>query len=64
MKKKIKPATKSKPNRQQKEDFNQAAFRAVQETARISESIGATKGQGIFILNFSIIALRIVRDRI
>jgi hypothetical protein len=45
MKKKIKPAMKSKPKRQQKEDFNQAAFRAVQETARISESIGATKGQ-------------------
>jgi hypothetical protein len=43
MKKKIKPATKSKPKRQQKEDFNQAAFRAVQETARIAESLTPSK---------------------
>jgi hypothetical protein len=45
MKKKAKPAPKSKPKRQPKEDFNQAAFRAIQETARISESMGASKSQ-------------------
>jgi len=38
MKKKPKPAAKVKPKRQPKEDFNQAAFRAVQETIRKSES--------------------------
>jgi hypothetical protein len=38
MKKKTKPALKVKPKRQPKEDFNQAAFRAVQETIKRSES--------------------------
>jgi len=42
MKKKPAPKRKRKPAsrkpRQLKEDFNQAAFRAIQETIRISES--------------------------
>ena len=37
-KQKPKPKAKSKPKRQPKEDFNQAAFRAVQETIRRAES--------------------------
>jgi hypothetical protein len=37
-KQKPKPKAKSKPKRQPKEDFNQAAFRAVQETIRHTES--------------------------
>jgi hypothetical protein len=37
-KKPMKNSLKSKPKRQPKEDFNQAAFRAVQETIRRSES--------------------------
>jgi len=38
MPKKAKPKAKRKPKRPPKEDFNQAAFRAVQETVRRSES--------------------------
>jgi hypothetical protein len=38
MPKKLATKPKSKPKRQPKEDFNQAAFRAIQETIRKSES--------------------------
>jgi hypothetical protein len=38
MKKKPTEKPKSKPKREPKEDFNQAAFRAVQETIRRSEA--------------------------
>lgn len=37
-KKPAKKAPKTKPKRQPKEDFNQAAFRAVQETIKSSQS--------------------------
>ena len=49
-KKKPKPKPKAKVKRQPREDFDQAAFRAVQETIAKSESLrgngtkGATKG--------------------
>jgi hypothetical protein len=37
-KQKPKPKAKNQPKRQPKEDFNQAAFRAVQETIKRVES--------------------------
>jgi hypothetical protein len=39
MKKKPTAKPKSKPKRQPKEDFNQAAFRAVQETIKTAEQV-------------------------
>jgi hypothetical protein len=38
MKKNTNPTVKAKPKRQRKEDFNQAAFRAIQETIKRSEA--------------------------